>query len=116
MHESLNEILNSSILERISEKWKMENWLKNNSSRSKNKMTDKSEDKDNSQKSKEVRKRIKEINGSLDAHKISSELGGVACISLITYFNSDTGKWSLDRLNKLNINPTSTNYSPIPSH
>ena len=57
---------------------------------------------------------IKEINAILEDYKISSELGGVACKSLISYLNSETGKLSLDKLRRLNVNPESTNYAPFP--
>ena len=89
----------------------VENWLKNNSSKSKTTSTGEKK----SRKSKEFRERINEINDNLDEYQISSELGGVACISLVTYLDSDAGKWSLDKLNKLNLNPISTNYAPVAS-
>ena len=115
VHASFKEILNSPILDQISERWKIENWLKNNSSKSKTNTKNTSTGEKKSLKSKEFRERINEINDNLDEYQISSELGGVACISLVTYFDSDAGKWSLDKLNKLNLNPISTNYAPVAS-
>jgi len=114
-HMSFDEILNSSILDSISERWEKETWLKNNPARSKNNESDSPSEKSRNEQSKEYKKRIIEINDILDDYQISSELGGVACTSVITYLNSETGKSSLDKLKEFNINPTSTNYAPVPS-
>ena len=114
-HRTFDELLNSSILELISERWEKENWVKNNPVKSKITTKNNASCIDRSEQSKEFKNRIIEINESLEDYKISSELGGVACRSLITYLNSETGKSSLNKLKCLNVSPVSTNYVPIPS-
>jgi DNA ligase (NAD+) len=114
-HRTFDEILNSSILELISERWEKENWVKNNPVKSKITTKNNASGIDRSEQSKQFKNRIIEINESLEDYKISSELGGVACRSLITYLNSETGKSSLNKLKCLNVSPISTNYAPIPS-
>ena len=113
-HRSFDELSNSSILELISEKWDKENWIKNNPVKSKTISKDSTPSIDRNEQSKEFKNRIKEINAILEDYKISSELGGVACKSLISYLNSESGKLSLDKLRRLNVNPESTNYAPFP--
>ena len=114
-HRSLDEILNSSILELISERWEKENWIKSNPIKSKNVQRGSASKIDITQQSKEFKSRITEINERLEDYKISSELGGVACRSLIKYLNSNPGKSSLNKLKTLNVSPKSANYAPIPS-
>ncbi|MDB4721315.1 NAD-dependent DNA ligase LigA [Verrucomicrobiales bacterium] len=114
-HRSFDEISNSSILELISERWEKENWVKNNPVKSKNITNDTSSSIDRSEQSKQFKNRIIEINELLQNYRISSELGGVACRSLITYLNTEPGKSALNKLKGLDISPSSTNYAPIPS-
>ena len=114
-HRSFDEILSSSILKLISERWEKENWIKNNPVKANKKNKDSTSILARSSQSKEHKKRIQEINRILEDYKISPELGGVASTSLMTYLKSETGKSSLNKLDLLNIYPSSANYAPIPS-
>lgn len=59
--------------------------------------------------------KIKQNDPELAPYTISPEVGPVVANSVLNYFQSDAGKYVLDRLSVLGIKPESSNYRPVTS-
>lgn len=63
---------------------------------------------------KEVKAQIDELTSALKPYDISPDLGTVAATNLRDWFRSKSGQRYIDQLEKLGIDPQSTNYNPTP--
>lgn len=116
LHNNFSEIINSKLIDKIIERWEIEEWLKSNSLKKIKSINNDSNREKKINIYNDNKQKITEINKILEPYNIASELGGVACKSLIAFFNSDNGKTTLEELNKHNIEPKSDNYNPINSN
>lgn len=114
LHNSFLEIINSKIIRLIINKWNLENWLKLNTLKSIKLESSVTGVDEKIRLYNRKKQQILSINKALETYKISHELGGVACKSLLDFFNSDNGQLILNKLKILNINPKSNNYNPSP--
>ena len=59
-----------------------------------------------------LKNEINEVNSAHANLNITPDLGPVAAASLLSYLQSDAGRFVLNRLAELQINPTSNNFAP----
>ena len=57
----------------------------------------------------------KEDNAVLAPYQIAQEVGQVAAVRVLEFFESDAGKHMLAKLQQLGIDPQSDNYAPLPA-
>ena len=115
LHKNLSEIINSKLIEKIIQRWNIEEWIKSNSLKKIKSIKEETNREKNITTYNSNKQQVDDINKILEPYNIASELGGVACKSLIAFFNSVNGKFTLEKLDKHNIEPKSDNYNPINS-
>ncbi len=115
LHKNLSEIINSKLIEKIIQRWNIEEWIKSNSLKKIKSIKEETNREKNITTYNSNKQQVDDINKILGPYNIASELGGVACKSLIAFFNSVNGKFTLEKLDKHNIEPKSDNYNPINS-
>ena len=115
LHKDLPEIINSQLIAKTIERWEIEEWLKSNSLKKIKSINNDSNREKNIATYNDNKQKIAEINKFLEPYNIASELGGVACKSLISFFNSINGQSTLEKFDKHKIEPKSDNYNPINS-
>ena len=115
LHKNLSEIINSKLIEKIIQRWNIEEWIKSNSLKKIKSIKEETNREKNITTYNSNKQQVDDINKILGPYNIASELGGVACKSLIAFFNSVDGKFTLEKLDRHNIEPKSDNYNPINS-
>ncbi|MBA4716486.1 MAG: NAD-dependent DNA ligase LigA [Verrucomicrobiales bacterium] len=115
LHKNLSEIINSKLIEKIIQRWNIEEWIKSNSLKKIKSIKDETNREKNITTYNSNKQQVDDINKILGPYNIASELGGVACKSLIAFINSVNGKFTLEKLDRHNIEPKSDNYNPINS-
>ena len=115
LHNNLSEIINSKLIEKIIQRWNIEEWIKSNSLKKIKSIKEETNREKNITTYNSNKQKVDDINKILGPYNIASELGGVACKSLIAFFNSVNGKFTLEKLDRHNIEPKSDNYNPINS-
>ena len=115
LHKNLSEIINSKLIEKIIQRWNIEEWIKSNSLKKIKSIKEETNREKNITTYNSNKQQVDDINKILGPYNIASELGGVACKSLIAFFNSVNGKFTLEKLDRHNIEPKSDNYNPINS-
>jgi len=115
LHNNLSEIINSKLIEKIIQRWNIEEWIKSNSLKKIKSIKEETNREKNITTYNSNKQQVDDINKILGPYNIASELGGVACKSLIAFFNSVNGKFTLEKLDRHNIEPKSDNYNPINS-
>ena len=115
LHKNLSEIINSKLIEKIIQRWNIEEWIKSNSLKKIKSIKEETNREKNITTYNSNKQQVDDINKILGPYNIASELGGVACKSLIAFFNSVNGKLTLEKLDRHNIEPKSDNYNPINS-
>ena len=115
LHKNLSEIINSKLIEKIIQRWNIEEWIKSNSLKKIKSIKEETNREKNITTYNSNKQKVDDINKILGPYNIASELGGVACKSLIAFFNSVDGKFTLEKLDRHNIEPKSDNYNPINS-
>ena len=116
LHQSINEITNSSILPKITSIAKLEQEQREISPRNRSNPPKTSTEKDTRQNQyNEIKEQITQVKNSLNQYEINSELGPTAAQKAIDFFKSSAGLSTLSSLAELGINPASNNYAPIPS-
>ena len=113
--QNFQEIIDSNIIKQIIERWENEEWLKSNSLKKIKENTSETLKDDQISMYNFKKQSLIEINESLETYNIAPELGGVACKSLITFLNSNSGSITINKLQINQIEPKSDNYSPINS-
>lgn len=113
LHQNFQEIIDSNIIKQIIERWETEEWLKSNSLKKIKENTSETLKDDQISMYNFKKQSLIEINESLETYNIAPELGGVACKSLITFLNSNSGSITINKLQINKIEPKSDNYSPI---
>ena len=107
--KNLQEIKTKSLLQKIVELGQKTNWLRSNTINPKN-YTITNEEKNRRQ---EIKKRKAELEEILAPYSIKPEFsGGVSSQYLLNFLNSESGKQTLEKMEKLDINPESENYNP----
>ena len=115
LHKNLSEIINSKLIEKIIQRWNIEEWIKSNSLKKIKSIKEETNREKNITTYNSNKQQVDDINKILGPYNIASELGGVACKSLIAFFYSVNGKFTLEKLDRHNIEPKSDNYNPINS-
>ena len=100
LHKDLSEIINSQLIAKTIERWEIEEWLKSNSLKKIKSINNDSNREKNIATYNDNKQKIAEINKFLEPYNIASELGGVACKSLISFFNSINGQSTLEKFDK----------------
>ncbi|MGJ8656031.1 MAG: NAD-dependent DNA ligase LigA [Akkermansiaceae bacterium] len=116
LHNSIEEISQSTILTLIAETAKLEQDQREISPRNKSNPPKTETEKDTRQnRYNNLKDQITQIKTTLAPYEINSELGPAAAQKAIDFFNSRAGKLTLTTLHQLNINPTPDNYAPLPA-
>ena len=113
LHQNFQEIIDSNIIKQIIERWETEEWLKSNSLKKIKEITSETLKDDQISMYNFKKQSLIAINDSLEPYNIAPELGGVACKSLITFLNSNSGSITINKLQINKIEPKSDNYNPI---
>jgi DNA ligase (NAD+) len=114
LFHDLEDVVQNPLLPKIAERGIKDAWLKANPVNPKVKTISAQE----SQRRYEIASAYKPIVSSLskelEIYSISPELGGAAAQSTLEYFQSEAGKYLINKLSDLHINPISENHAPIP--
>ncbi|WP_411844777.1 NAD-dependent DNA ligase LigA [Roseibacillus persicicus] len=113
LHENLTSLSESTILPVIAQAAALEDEQRQISPRNKSNPPANETEKAERQKQYErLKNEIAVLKGSLSEVKITPDLGPVAAQSFLNYFASEAGKFVLERLEELEINPASNNFAP----
>ena len=111
--KNFQELIDSNLIKQIIERWETEEWLKSNSLKKIKEITSETLKDDQISMYNFKKQSLIAINDILEPYNIAPELGGVACKSLITFLNSNSGSITINKLQTNQIEPKSDNYSPI---
>lgn len=114
LHESLTDLIDSTILNTIRSISTLEAEQRTISPRNKDKPPKDDTEKETRQAAySALKERIADLQESLSANQISPDVGPVASASVLAFFESEAGRQVLQRLAALEINPRSANYAPV---
>ena len=116
LHQSIDEISESSILPLIADIATLEQQQREISPRNKSNPPKTETEKDIRQNQyNELKEQIAANKNSLSEYQINSELGPASAQKTIAFFKSEAGQATLNSLREIGINPSSDNYAPLPA-
>ncbi len=110
-----SELTTNPLLSEIAEKGTKENWIKAYPVSPKKESISKSEKIRRQEIVSDYKPVITRLTEKLAPYNISPDLGGVAALNVLNYFQSEAGEQVIKRLSSLNIDPISDNYLPTAS-